>query len=173
MGKWPAVVVLSLLWCRSSNGRASPVATIGHVAHARLLLVPTSAIGTLTSQIVATVEHMAHMWLLLVPTLAMSTLTSQTIATVGHVAHTRLLLVPTAVMSTLTLAGCCYCGGRGTRVVAASAHISDGHFDIMDRCYCWTCGTRTVAASVPCIDGHPDNSGLLLLLDTWHMRDCY
>jgi hypothetical protein len=72
MGKRPATAIPSLLWCPSSNGHASPVATVGHVAHARLLLVLTST----------------------------RTLTSRTVATVGHVAHVRFLLAPTAVIDT-------------------------------------------------------------------------
>jgi hypothetical protein len=103
MGKWLTIAVPSLLWCPSGNRHASPVATVGHVAHTRLLVVPTSMMGTLTSRIVATV---------------------------GHVAHARLLLAPTAVTGTLTLADLCYCWTHGTCTVAATAHSSDAHSDI-------------------------------------------
>jgi hypothetical protein len=82
----------------STNGRVSPVTTVRHVAHARLLLAPTSASGTLTSR---------------------------TVFTVGHVTHAWLLLVPTVVTGTLTSADRCYCWTRGIRTVAASAHSSD------------------------------------------------
>jgi hypothetical protein len=49
MGNLPVAAAPSLLWCPSSNRRTSPVGTVGHVALARLLLVPTAAMGSLTS----------------------------------------------------------------------------------------------------------------------------
>jgi hypothetical protein len=56
MGKWPVAAVSSLLWCPSSNRRASPIAT---------------TMGTLTSRTIATVRHVAHAQLLLAPTVPM------------------------------------------------------------------------------------------------------
>jgi hypothetical protein len=103
MGNRPAATVPSLLWCPSSNGCVSPIATLGHMTDTRLLLPPTSATGTLTSR---------------------------TVATMGHVAHARLLLAPTAAMNTMTSVDRCYCSTGGTRTVAASTHISDRHSDI-------------------------------------------
>jgi hypothetical protein len=99
----------------------------------------------------------------------MGTLTSQTVTTIRHVAHTWLLLAPIAAMGTLTSANHYYCW---TRVVAASAHINNGHFDITDHCYCRTCGTCMVAAGAHSNDG-TDISGLLVLLDMWHMQGCF
>jgi hypothetical protein len=50
MDKCLVAVVPSLLWCPTSNGRASPIATVGeHMARVRLLLGPTAATGRLTS----------------------------------------------------------------------------------------------------------------------------
>jgi hypothetical protein len=49
MGNQPIAAIPSLLWCPSSDRRALPIATVGHVAHARLLLAPTVAMGGLTS----------------------------------------------------------------------------------------------------------------------------
>jgi hypothetical protein len=103
MGKWPATAVPSLLLCPSSNGCASPIATVEHVAHAQLLLAPTLVMGTLTS------------W---------------TVATMGHVAHAWLLLALIAVTDTLTLVDRCYYWICGTRTIAASTHNSDGHSNI-------------------------------------------
>jgi hypothetical protein len=64
MDKWPTAAVPSLLWCPSSDGCTSPVATMGHVTHTiatsahnsdepsdisgSLLLPPTMATGYLT-----------------------------------------------------------------------------------------------------------------------------
>jgi hypothetical protein len=61
-------------------------------------------------------------------------------------AHAQLLLALTALTGTLTSVDRCYCWTRGTSMVAASAHSSDGHSNI---------------------------SGLLLLFDTWNMHGCY
>jgi hypothetical protein len=85
------------------------------------------------------------------------------------VAHARLLLAATAVMGTQTSVDRCYCCTRGTHTVAASAHSSDGHLTSADRCYCWTHGTHTITTSTHNSDGWSDISGLLLLLDMWHM----
>jgi hypothetical protein len=49
MGNQPIAAIPSLLWCPSSDRRVLPIATVGHVAHARLLLAPTVAMGSLTS----------------------------------------------------------------------------------------------------------------------------
>jgi hypothetical protein len=82
---------------------ASPVVIVGHVAHARLLLVSTSVTDTLTSR---------------------------TTAIIVHVTHARLPLASTTAMGTLTSAEHCYCWTRGTRAIAASVHYSDVHYDI-------------------------------------------
>jgi hypothetical protein len=52
------------------------------------------------------------------------------IGTIRHVVRAWLLLAPTVVMGHMTSDDCCYYGARGTRVVATSAHSSDGLFDI-------------------------------------------
>jgi hypothetical protein len=175
------------------------VATVGHVAHTQLLLVPTVVMDTLTlsnhcyywtcstpavaaSASVATggltsVDH-CHCWTCGTCAVATSAYSSDvhwhqwTIATVGHVAHAQLLLAPTSVMDTLTSGDRCYCWTRGTHMVAASAHSSEWHLTSVDRCYYWTCGTCTTAASAHSSDVRSDISGPLLLLDTWHTRSC-
>jgi hypothetical protein len=143
MGKRAAAAVPSLLWCPSSNGRASPVATVGHVTHARLLLAPTSVTGTLISQ---------------------------TVATVAHVAHARLLLAPIAVTGTLTLADRCYYWTRGTRAIATSAHYNDEHSNISGSLLLLDTWHMPGCCLCPQRDGHFDISGPLLLLDTWHKQ---
>jgi hypothetical protein len=77
------------------------------MTHTRFLLASTAATGTLTS-----VDH-CYCW------------TRDT--------HTQLLLVPTAAMGTLTSADHCYYWTCGTHTVAASAHSSDGHSDLVAR----------------------------------------
>jgi hypothetical protein len=144
-GKRPAAAVPLLLWCPSSNGCTSPIATVGHVVHTLLLLAPTSVIDTLTS------------W---------------TVPTMGHVAHTRLLLAPTAVMGTLTSVDRCYCWTRAHAWLLLAPIAMTGILTSVYHCYYWTRGTRTIAASAHSSDGHSDMSGLLLLLDTWHTHSC-
>jgi hypothetical protein len=57
-----------------------------------------------------------------------------------------LLLPPTIAKDSKTSEDHCYCGARGTHMVANSAHSSDEPYDI---------------------------SGPLLLWGTWHARRCY
>jgi hypothetical protein len=83
-----------------------------------------------------------------------------------------------------------YCGTRGTRAVATSAHSNDGQSDISgplllpptiatgsmtseDRCYYVARGTRVVADNAHSSDGSYDISGLLLLWGTWHTCGSY
>jgi hypothetical protein len=102
-GKRPAAAVPLLLWCPSSNGCTSPIATVGHVVHTLLLLAPTAVMGTLTSVDRCYCWTRAHAWL---------------------------LLVPIAMTGILTSVYHCYYWTRGTRTIAASAHSSDGHSDM-------------------------------------------
>jgi hypothetical protein len=156
-------------------------ATLRHVAHAWLLLVPIAAMGTLTladrcycwthgtpavaASATPTMGSMTsvdrcYCWTRGTRAVAASTHSSDehrhqwTIATTGHVAHTQLLLAPTAVMGTLTSVDRCYCWTHGTHTVAVSAHSSDGHLTSVDHCYCWTRGTRTVLLVRTAAMGH-------------------
>jgi hypothetical protein len=125
MGKWSAAVVLSLLWCSSSNGRASPIATVGHVAHARLLLAPIAATGTLT------LADRCYCGARGMRAGATSTHNSDGPSDISG----QLLLPPTVAMGDMTSDDRCYCWARGTRAGAISAHSSDSRLTSANHCY--------------------------------------
>jgi hypothetical protein len=154
----------------TSSWHQRTVATVGHVEHARLLIVPTTAMGRMTSA-----DHCYCG--------ARSTHASATSAhsSDGPWDISRLLLLPpTMATDHLTSADRCYYGARGTRVVPTSPKSSDGSSDISgslllpstvvtgymtsdDHCYCWAHGTRSVATSPHSSNEHSDISGLSAL----------
>jgi hypothetical protein len=92
---------------------------------------------------VATIGHVAHAWLLLAPTAAMSRMTSDDRCYCGAhgtrevaiSAHSSdglfeisepLLLPQTIAIYDMTSDDRCYCWPRGTRAVAISTHSNDG-----------------------------------------------
>jgi hypothetical protein len=96
------------------------VTTVGHVAHARLLLAPTAAMGTLTlADRYYCGARGAH-------TGATSANSSDGPSDISG----PLLLPPIVAMGDMTSVDRCYCWSCGKRAVATGAHSSDGLNDI-------------------------------------------
>jgi hypothetical protein len=100
---------------------------------------PYSSLATVvfwTASTVIIMVHVTQTWLLLVFTLMMDNLDIS-----------GLLLLPSAIVTGfMTSDDRCYCGARGTRVIADNAHSSNELYNI---------------------------SGSLLLFVTWHALSCY
>jgi hypothetical protein len=110
------------------------VATIGHVARARLLLVPT-ATGRMTS------DDSCYCWAH--GTRGVSTSPHSSDGLYDN--NGMLLLPPTVVMGNMTSNGHCYCWACATRAVATSPHSNDG----LAVRYYWTASSGGLSSAIP------------------------
>jgi hypothetical protein len=120
------------------------VATVGHVAHTQLLLVPTAMTSHMTSD--------DHCYCGACGTLTVSTgpHSSDRLSNISG----PLLLPPTVATGYMTSDDCCYCWARGMQAVATSPYSNDGlavHYywtassdGLLVRCY-WTTSSNGLA----------------------------